>query len=117
MSLLTDEERGSVEDVAAAVRIALDTFQALRRQAPLVALLQGSRCHYEVPFSFHEPESGCILRGSIDCLIERPDGSVVVLELKTGVRSPVHDRQLSIYVQAVRRLFPSANVEGLLVYP
>jgi ATP-dependent helicase/nuclease subunit A len=116
-SLLTDEERASVEDPHGTGRTAVDCFLALRSRPPLATLLQHGRCHYEVPFSFREPESGHILRGSIDCLVERPDGGVTVVELKTGLPSPVHERQLSLYVQAATRLFPSVQVDGLLVYP
>jgi RecB family endonuclease NucS len=58
-----------------------------------------------------------VLRGTIDCLIQKDDGCVVVVEFKTGRRRPSHQRQLDVYVEAARALFPGAPVEGRLVYP
>jgi RecB family endonuclease NucS len=57
-----------------------------------------------------------VLRGNIDCLIRQESGAIVVLEFKTGKRWPVHQRQLDVYVEAARRTFPQAVVEGRLVY-
>ena len=58
-----------------------------------------------------------ILRGTIDCLIRRENGSVVVVEFKSGVPRAFHQSQLDLYVEAARRLFPAALVEGRLLYP
>ncbi len=82
------------------------------------AWLAGGRAHYEVPFSFVSPERpSAIVRGSIDCLVARPDGSLLVLEFKTGVPRPEHPAQLALYLAAVRQAFPEAAVSGELVYP
>jgi ATP-dependent helicase/nuclease subunit A len=116
-SLLSLEERASIDDPEAAVRAAVDTFRALRAQPRIAELLKDGRPRFEVPFSFLDPESGRILRGTIDCLVERTNGSVTILELKTGTPRPGHERQLSIYVRAASRLFPSAKVEGFVAYP
>jgi RecB family exonuclease len=62
-------------------------------------------------------ESGCIVRGSIDCLVRHPDGSLVVIEFKTGRRRAEHQAQLDLYLAAVRGMFASSAVRGLLVYP
>jgi len=70
-----------------------------------------------VPFSFARAGAGVILRGTIDCLVERDDGTVVVVEVKTGGRDPQHERQLAVYVDAARAVFPSRRIEGLLLYP
>jgi ATP-dependent exoDNAse (exonuclease V) beta subunit len=72
----------------------------------------------EVPFSLltrHEA-GAVILRGTIDCVIQKDDGSFVILEFKTGRPSPSHQRQLDLYVEAVTALFPGAVVTGELVY-
>jgi ATP-dependent exoDNAse (exonuclease V) beta subunit len=77
-----------------------------------------------VPFSYlaedasagGPPSRAVILRGTIDCLIQRDDGSVVVLEFKTGRPRPGHRRQLDLYVDAARNLFRGAAVEGRLIY-
>ena len=39
-----------------------------------------------------------MLRGRIDCPMERPDGSIVVVEFKTGKPRDDHRRQLELYV-------------------
>ena len=73
---------------------------------------------FEVPFSFVDDEpAGCVLRGTIDCLARRPDGSVVVLEFKTGAPSPAHEAQLAIYCRAARTLLTETVVTGRVVYP
>jgi RecB family exonuclease len=58
-----------------------------------------------------------VLRGAIDCLVIRADGSVAVVEFKTGRRRQAHERQLELYQEAARALYPDARVEGHLVYP
>jgi RecB family exonuclease len=102
-----------------------------------VGLLLGSgQPLYEVPFSMRTTgrpaagSHGCdaagmptsvdhgtvLLRGTIDCVVVAPDGSVVVVEFKTGIPRPSHQAQLDLYVDAARALFPGARVEGKLIY-
>jgi ATP-dependent exoDNAse (exonuclease V) beta subunit len=90
----------------------------MRELPDLAAILASGRRVYEVPFSLRtmSAEGPCILRGTIDCLVRREDGSVVVVEFKTGRPRPEHQRQIGIYVDAARALFPAASVEGKLVY-
>ena len=57
-----------------------------------------------------------VLRGTIDCLVRRADGSMLVIEFKTGARRPVHEQQLDLYRRAAQALFPAARVEAALVY-
>jgi RecB family endonuclease NucS len=68
-----------------------------------------------VPFSLHQ-ENGVIVRGQIDCLAARSDGTVEVLEIKSGRRSPAHLRQLDIYLVAARGLIPDTRIEGRIIY-
>ncbi len=57
-----------------------------------------------------------VLRGSIDCLIRKPDGSVLVIEFKSGQRQPAHQAQLDSYIEAAQLMFPGSRVEGRLIY-
>jgi len=115
-SLLTIEERVAVENLDEVVRDAVTAWRAMRAQPEVTSVLGGGEAHHEVPFSVDEPDSGRILRGTIDCLVQATDGSVIVLEFKTGGRRPFHERQLSIYVRAAQRMFPGTPVSGRLIY-
>jgi RecB family exonuclease len=89
------------------------------RERPDVAdlLSRGRRLH-EVPFSYRVAGDSdpVVLRGTIDCLVEREDGNVVVMEFKTGRARAADRQQLDLYVTAAQALFPDTTVEGLLVY-
>jgi len=99
------------EDVAAA-------FLHLAWRPDVQVRLASGRAHYEVPFSFVSPQHPeVIVRGSIDCLVVRPDGSLEVLEFKTGAPRPEHTQQLDLYLMAARNAFPGATITGELVYP
>ncbi|MEO8074693.1 MAG: UvrD-helicase domain-containing protein [Acidobacteriota bacterium] len=123
--LLKDDERGAVAEVDAAVAAAVSAWRRLRARGDVAALFAGGRRLHEVPFSYvaesplpkdvSRPE-GIILRGTIDCLIQKEDGSIVVVEFKTGRPRPGHRRQLDLYVDAARNLFRGAAVEGRLIY-
>ena len=116
--LLRPEERASLEDIDATVRAAVASWRGLQNRPEISRLLTTGRRHHEVPFSLRTELNGApvVLRGSIDCLVQQENGAIVVVELKTGKRRPVHQRQLDVYVEAARRLFPRAVVEGRLVY-
>lgn len=120
-ALLRAEERAGLEDVDATVGAALDAWRGMRSQDAVVSLLSSGRRLNEVPFSLRARSSSgddpVVLRGSIDCLIQREDGSVVVVEFKSGRPLPSHQRQLDLYVEAARSLFPGLPVEGRLIYP
>jgi ATP-dependent helicase/nuclease subunit A len=126
LRLLKPEERVALEDVQAAVSAAVAAWRSIRASKDVSALLTSGDRLYEVPFSLLSPanplagrvETGpTVLRGTIDCLIRRKDGSVVVVEFKSGTPAPVHRRQLDLYVAAARALFPASKVEGRLIYP
>jgi len=99
------------------VEEALAAWRTMRTRGDVIELLGGGEVRYEVPFSFMEPGSARLLRGTIDCLVRRPDGRVTIVEFKTGRPRPVHERQLNIYLEAARRLFPHASIDGRLIYP
>ena len=134
--LLRPEERAALPDVDLTVRTAIDTGAQHRRRNDVRLLLAGGHRLYEVPFSLRtNPPSApapaeahttgtmnaidaeaVVLRGTIDCLVVGDDGAVVVVEFKTGVPRPSHQRQLDIYVEAARALFPGVPVTGKLIY-
>ena len=119
--LLQPEEHVAVEDIDidATVTTAVLAWRALRARADVAALLASGHRLHEVPFSMRTVKEGAlvVLRGAIDCLIQKDDGSIVVVEFKTGRRRSSHQQQLDVYVEAARAIFPGASVEGRLVYP
>ncbi len=116
--LLTPEERGSVADVESLVRAAVDGWRRLIARPDVQRILASGQRFHEVPFSVTMPgsEPAVILRGTIDCLIRRNDGSLLVVEFKTGRPHGSHQRQLDLYVHAVEASRAGASVEGLLIY-
>ncbi|MGE5815966.1 MAG: UvrD-helicase domain-containing protein [Acidobacteriota bacterium] len=117
-ALLRDEERVQLTDEQRVLEEASTLYCALALREELRADLSSGVRYFEVPFALRLAAGReVILRGSIDCLVQRPDGSVLVLEFKTGRRSAAHEKQLEIYVTAARAMFPGAHVEGKLVSP
>ncbi len=103
---------------------AVGAFLDLRRRRDVIDVLDDAECHYEVPFSLRlDPASApgagggaVIVRGSIDCLAEQPDGRLVVVEFKTGKPHAWHAAQIELYVRAARAIFPGRPVERRLIY-
>ncbi len=116
--LMRPEERVTAADASAYITRAIEAWTAMRAQPGVTDLLEsGARIH-ELPFScVAQNQPGRVLRGTIDCLVRRDDGSIVVIEFKTGARSPSHQIQLDLYLQATRALFPEAAVTGRILYP
>ena len=116
--LLEAEERSVLDDAGATVRTAIAAWRALKARPEVTALLGSGRREHEVAFSLRIENEGVpvLLRGRIDCLVHRPDGSIAVVEFKAGRPRGIHRRQLDVYVAAVRHLFPGAEVEGHLLY-
>ena len=52
----------------------------------------------------------------IDSIVQAPDGSLTVVEFKTGTARSADQAQLDLYVRAARALFPAARVAGRLIY-
>jgi ATP-dependent helicase/nuclease subunit A len=116
-TLLGSAERVDIADTAALVTEAVRVYRALWQDAGLRDLVEAGEWHHEVPFSWFPPDRpGQCLRGVIDCVVSRPDGSLVILELKTGHPRPEHEVQLALYVDAIRACFPDRGVEGRLWY-
>jgi len=117
-ALVTVAERVDLADVELTVAEALRLFHAIWRDVGLVSLLTQGALHFEVPFSYFPPDQpGICLRGAVDCLVRMPDGSIVILEFKTGRQRPEHQAQVDLYVRAMTAAFPGASVTGRLCYP
>jgi ATP-dependent exoDNAse (exonuclease V) beta subunit len=116
--LLRPEERALVADPGEAAAAAVDAWRAMMRRPELASLLEKGETLSEVPFSLLDDtvDPPKVLRGAIDLLIRQEDGSMLVVELKTGRPQSVHRRQLALYVKAARAVFSGVSVEGLLVY-
>ena len=118
--LLRPDERAVIGDISAVTE---DVFRALARFRADPAVREifddatggGRWRRHEVPFSLRQ-ENGDIVRGQIDCLAGRPDGTVEVIEIKSGRRSASHDRQLDVYLVAARALIPDTRIEGRIIY-
>jgi len=116
-TLLELEESVDVSDLKDLSARVAETYLKLRRQPELQELLSSGVAMYELPFSLHQPGPPAhTIRGRIDCVIQRPDGSVVVVEVKTGQRRAEHLIQLDVYRQAVGKAMPECVVDARLVY-
>jgi RecB family exonuclease len=114
-ALVTDEERAQVPELEAAIVRAVALHRRLASRPDVQALFAQGTAAFEVPVSL--AQDGRILRGTIDCLIRRPDGALVVVEVKTGPPRPEHQRQLAAYLGAVQALGPGIRATGCLVHP
>jgi len=116
-ALLRPEELALAVDATAVCDDAVRVFLAIRERLDVKELLQIGERLYEVPFSLRVSDNpGRIVRGSIDCLVRRPDGTLVVVEIKTGRPRPEHNAQLEVYIRAAQELSPDARVSGVLIY-
>ena len=119
IEVMTGEERARPDHRDVASEAAAIYLRALAR--PDVATLLGGDCLFEVPFSMRrddvDAERGVVIvRGTIDCLRRWSDRRLTVFELKTGPVRSHHERQLALYVDAARALFPDAAVDGKAIY-
>ena len=114
-ALVTDEERAQVPELDAAIARAVRLHRRLASRPDVQSLFAGGTAAFEVPVSL--VQDGRVLRGTIDCLIRRPDGALVVVEVKTGPPRPEHQRQLEAYLGAIQALGPGIRATGCLVHP
>jgi ATP-dependent helicase/nuclease subunit A len=89
-------------------------FRALRDRPELKIHYETGAVFHEVPFSFSA--DGQIIRGAIDCLIRHDDGSIHILEFKTGRQRDEHLRQAGIYRRAAEAIFADSVVAVDVVY-
>ena len=114
-ALVTDEERAQVPELDAAIARAVALHRRLASRPDVQSLFAEGTAAFEVPVSL--VQDGRVLRGTIDCLIRRPDGALVVVEVKTGPPRPEHQRQLEAYLGAIQALGPAIRATGCLVHP
>jgi ATP-dependent helicase/nuclease subunit A len=114
--MLRDDERLRVEDAESVVRRAAELWAGAQQRPDVVSALAGPGRLFEVPFSLVPPGSPDVIRGTIDCIVCRDDGSLLVLEFKTGRPQPIHQQQVDLYVQAAALLFPDRRVDGAVLY-
>jgi ATP-dependent exoDNAse (exonuclease V) beta subunit len=112
--LIRDVERASLARPDESVARAVEMWSVLRSRPDVRAMLESGQPLYEVPFTV--AEGGATLRGRIDCVVRGSDGSLTVLEFKTGKPDEVHEQQLELYIQAVRAMYPGVPVRGRLVF-
>jgi ATP-dependent helicase/nuclease subunit A len=120
-----DERAALLEERDTLIGRACELYRALCRRPDVVALFEG-RCQFEVPLAVRIEQGSdlatdavrgpAIVRGVLDCLVWKPDGRLVVIEVKTGAPRPEHEQQLAWYVRAARAWLPNRDVSGVLVY-
>ena len=113
-SLVRVEESIAIADRDAVIRRAAAAYRAFSGHQGLRALYLSGTVFHEVPFSLSIDDR--IVRGTIDCLVQKADGDVAVLEFKTGRRRPEHEAQTAVYEQAAASLFPGRRVVTQLLY-
>jgi ATP-dependent exoDNAse (exonuclease V) beta subunit len=114
-ALVTDDERVQVADLEAAIARAVTLHRRIVSRPDVQALFADGTAAFEVPVSL--AQDGRVLRGTIDCLLRRPGGDLVVVEVKTGPPRPEHQRQLQAYLGAVQALGPGIRATGCLIHP
>ena len=115
LDLIQREERVWLPADSNVLEDVIVKFQAIRRHPRFRSTHEAGEAYYEVPFTFFE--DGQIVRGAIDCLIRNGDGSVHVLEFKTGRPRPQHASQADIYRRAAASVFPGSRVVVEILYP
>jgi ATP-dependent exoDNAse (exonuclease V) beta subunit len=63
-----------------------------------------------------EVQGATVVRGRIDCVVDCGE-RLTILEFKTGGARPEHEAQISTYVAALRKIFPSREIDARLIYP
>ncbi len=95
-------------------RSALAALERLAARPDIQALMSGPAVQHEVALSWQGPD-GTTLRAVVDAVVRRTDGSVTLVEFKTGAPREADARQLQAYVEGVRRLLPAVPVDGRII--
>ena len=107
---------GEITDSAAVQRVSIDG-ESTKAQLEETAALSGSgEVLLDVPFSLADPSGARVIRGTIDALIRRDDGSIDVAVVQSGTPTPKQEQTLALCVEAAQRLFPGARVNGRFLY-
>jgi len=93
---------------------ALGGLARLSARPDIQALISEPDVQHEVALSWRGAD-GSTHRAVVDALVRRADGSVTLVEFKTGAPRDADTRQLQAYVDGVRRLIPETNVDGRMI--
>jgi ATP-dependent helicase/nuclease subunit A len=104
----------AAQDIETTGDRAVDAYGVLCRRPDVRAILEGATTFREVPFTI--ASAGGLMRGTIDCLVRGSNGTMTVLEFKTGRPLAAHLDQLEVYRSAAVRLFPDLQVDARLIY-
>jgi hypothetical protein len=94
----------------------LTAWRILTQQQETAALPGSGETLVDVPFSLADRTARRVIRGTIDVLIRRADGSIEVIALASGTPSLRHEQRLALCVEAAQRMFPGAAVNGRTQY-
>jgi ATP-dependent helicase/nuclease subunit A len=115
--LVRAEEAVDDVDPSSTEIAAMRAYRALRQQVDEGGWLTAGECHFEVPFSFVDPERPReIVRGTLDCVVLGTDGVPTVLEFKTGAPRAEHAAQAAVYERAARAVFGVETAHVRMVY-
>jgi ATP-dependent exoDNAse (exonuclease V) beta subunit len=112
--LIRADERPDVADLQAFASAVVLAYRQLGSNPEVRALYADGGALHELPFTLRTEQG--LVRGTIDCLLRRPDGTLVVLEFKTGRARGEHAAQAELYRSAVQALAPGTPVEVRVVY-
>ena len=116
--LISFDDAAQIDDEAVWLANVSRAFAALRGHAAVHRALDDAEVYYEVPFSMRlEGGPPVVVHGVVDAIARRPDGTLVVVEIKTGRPAPWHQAQVALYEEAVRRLYPGQPVVSVLAHP
>lgn len=93
---------------------ALGALARLSARPDIQAFISEPDVQHEVALSWPAAD-GSTLRAVVDAVVRRADGSVTLVEFKTGAPRDADARQLQAYVEGVRRLVPETNVDGRMI--
>jgi hypothetical protein len=113
MHLVRPDEVDDHGDLQHTLDAAVEAYESLCSRGDVRALYQSGRALHEVPFT--TSIEGRVVRGTFDCVIETGPGAFTLLEFKTGRERLEDHRQVELYLQAFRQLFPGASIDALVV--
>jgi ATP-dependent helicase/nuclease subunit A len=112
--LVRPDEVDDCDELEAVLDAAAASYASICARDEVRALYGAGRRLHEVPFT--ATVGARVLRGKVDCLVETAPGRLTLLEFKTGRERPEHRKQLELYVQAVRTVFPGASIDARVLY-
>jgi len=116
--LVRPDEAVDVDDVTALIGRAASLYGRLRDRPDVRALVDSGEWYTEVPFSFvADDRPDQLIRGVIDAVVVAGDGTVTVVEFKTGAARPEHDAQAALYARALTAALGGRRVAVRLVHP